>query len=572
MKYNNKSNTGANSASVKNGRVSALIAGTLMLLLFAHAGVIHAVQPPDAGRTSQELQARPPPPAKSMPHLDIEQPTRAPLAAPAGLKIQVTGFRITGARLYPESELQALLQGAVGRELGLAELETEAARITAYYRARGYPFARAYLPAQDIKDGTVEINVLEGRYGKISINNKTAVPDRLMSAALNDIQPDAVIAAASLERGLLLLSEIPGVEVKSTLTPGASVGTADLVAEAVPGKRFSGSLDADNYGNRFTGEYRLGASLNFANPTHLGDLLTLRALSSGDGLHYARLGWQAPLGGQGTRGGIAYSDMGYKLGRDFASLDAHGSARIGTAFVQHPFIRSRAANLYGQASYDHKRLDDRIDTTATIAQKTLRNWTLVLNGDRRDDWLGGGVTSASIAWTTGKLGIDNAAAAAIDDTTARSAGRFDKYSLAASRQQRLSDATSLIISYNGQFAGKNLDSAEKFSLGGAFGVRAYPQGEASADEGHLLNLELRHVLRETWQAVAFVDAGSARINKIPWLADTNTRHLEGAGLGLNWASDGWSVNSVLAWKLGSAQPTSDKDRTPRFWLQAARYF
>lgn len=547
-----------------------LVTGAVLLAL--HAGAGHAAQPPDAGRTSRDLQLQPPmllP--RPAPRLDIEPAPRPPLAAPDDLKIQVAGFRITGASLYPESELQALLQNALGRELGLAELEAEAARITAHYRAHGYPFARAWLPAQDIRDGLVEIAVLEGRYGKIDLDNRSTIPDGHLSSVLSGLEPQTVIDGAALERGLLLLSDLPGVEVKSTLKPGASVGTADLVVEALPGKPLSGAIDVDNYGNRFTGEYRLGASVNLANPANLGDLLTLRGVTAGDRLHYGRLGYQIPLGGYGTRAGLAWSHMSYKLGRDFARLDAHGSARIGTAWLAHPLIRSRATNLHGQLSHEYKDLDDHIDATATTAQKTLRNWTLALNGDHRDALFGGGLTTASVAWTTGDLELDRGAAA-LDAATARSAGRFHKWTFDVARLQRLGEATSLYLAWSGQFADKNLDSAEKFSLGGAFGVRAYPQSEANADQGQLLNLELRYAFLGAWQAVAFVDAGRVKTHRTRWTAGDNTRHLEGAGFGLNWADGGWSARSVIAWKLGGEKPASDKDRTPRFWLQAARYF
>jgi hemolysin activation/secretion protein len=160
----------------------------------------------------------------------------------------------------------------------------------------------------------------------------------------------------------------------------------------------------------------------------------------------------------------------------------------------------------------------------------------------------------------------------IDRATARSAGGFAKWSASFQRLQRLTDTLSLSLAYAGQWAGKNLDSSEKLSLGGAYGVRAYPQGEASGDEGRLLTAELRWRVSDAWQAQAFYDDGRVRINRDPWAAGNNTRHLAGYGLGAAWAGSGFTLRAFAAWKAGTGEPTSDTDRSPRVWVQAARYF
>ena len=46
----------------------------------------------------------------------------------------------------------------------------------------------------------------------------------------------------------------------------------------------------------------------------------------------------------------------------------------------------------------------------------------------------------------------------------------------------------------GQLAFDNLDSSEKMELGGAYGVRAYPEGEAFGDEGYIATAEARLML------------------------------------------------------------------------------
>ena len=71
------------------------------------------------------------------------------------------------------------------------------------------------------------IAVIEGRYDKVTLRNETNLSDDVASNVLAGLERGDVVETPPLERRLLLLSDIPGIEVKSTLTPGASVGTSD---------------------------------------------------------------------------------------------------------------------------------------------------------------------------------------------------------------------------------------------------------------------------------------------------------------------------------------------------------
>lgn len=533
---------------------------------------VHAALPPDAGQSIREIESAPlsvPPPQRldlTLPEADGGQP------APGGPAVEVSEFRITGNQAIPGSELRPLLDDLKGRTLTLGQLQQAARRLTDHYRQRGYLLARAYLPAQEIERGIVEIAVLEGRYGQVRLRNGSRVAERTLEAPLGNLQRGAAVRAGPLERSLLLLTDIPGVEIRSTLRPGASVGTSDLIVEAQPGPLVSGSIDADNYGNRFTGEYRLGGTLNLNSPLAIGDRLTLRAMGSDEEQTYQRIAYQLPLGTAGTQLGVAYSDMDYELAKDFDDLDAHGNARIASAFLLQPLIRGRAFNIYGHLQFDDKRLKDDIDLFASKSDMRSRNWSASLSGNGRDRLGSGGLTSFSLTYTHGDLNIDDGPVERQDAFTARTQGSFNKWNPAFLRLQRLSRSFSLYARVEGQLSDNNLNSAEKFWLGGAYGVRAYPQGEAAGDQGWLANLELRYDLTPAWQLSTFLDHGEVRLNKDTWDSGDNHRSLSGAGVGVNWSDYGWRVSAVSAWKLGNDDPQSDVDRTPRAWVQLVRYF
>ena len=536
-----------------------------------------AQQPPSAG--SQLLQIPPSPaPQKAAPGIRIE-PSAAPASAASdAVKITVNRLQVTGARTYPEAELVALTGFSPGSELSLADLRGMAAKITERYRSNGYFVAQAYLPAQEIKDGAVTIAVIEGQYGKVDVRNQSNVSTGLVNSQLEGLNSGDTIAIAPLESRLLLLSDIPGVNVTSTLTPGASVGASDLIVDVVPGQRVTGSIDADNAGNRYTGEYRVGATVNLNNAAGHGDVASLRVVTSGSGLNYARASYQMQFGN--ATAGVAYSWLGYELGKEFASLNANGTAKIASVYGSYPLIRSRDTSLYAGLAFDAKTFEDRVDATSTAVDKKAQALMASLRGDHRDRLGGGGLTSYSLTGTAGNIDIQTPAIRAFDAATAQSNGHYTKLGFSAMRLQSVTDTVSLYAGINGQVASKNLDVSEKMELGGINGVRAYPEGEAYADQGYLLTLEARMLLPRfseqmpgQMQLVGFIDTGSVTINKNPWAAGDNHRTLSGAGIGLNWSAyNNFVVRASYARKLGSGTATSAPDKSGRFWIQAVKYF
>lgn len=549
----------------------------LPFALLALSPSLFAQQPPSAGSQIQQIPPAPVP-QKAAPTIRI-QPSSAP-ATPASdaAKIVVSSLQVTGAQTYSEAELVALTGFSPGSELTLADLRSMALKITEHYRSKGYFVAQAYLPAQEIRNGAVIVVVVEGQYGKIAVRNQSNLSDTLVQRQLDGLNTGDPIAIAPLESRLLLLSDIPGVNVTSTLTPGASVGASDLIVDITPGKRVTGSIDADNGGNRYTGEYRLGATVNLNNAAGLGDVASLRVLTSGAGLNYARGSYQVQLGK--ATAGVAYSWLGYELGKEFSSLQANGTAKIASVYGSYPLIRSRNTNLYALLAFDHKTLQDRVDTTSSIVDRKAQVLMATLRGDHRDSLGRGGLTSYALTGTAGNIDIQTPSMRAFDAATAQSNGHFTKLGFSAMRLQSVTDSVSLYAGISGQIGSKNLDSSEKMQLGGMNGVRAYPEGEAYADQGYLLTLEARMQLPKLseqmpgqLELVGFIDTGSVTLNKNPWTIGDNRRTLSGAGIGLNWSAyNNFVVRTSYARKLGSGTATSAPDKSGRFWIQAVKYF
>ena len=531
---------------------------------------------PSAGGQLQQIPTVPTVPGLLAP-TELRSPPTPPSPLASGIAFPVHRLQIRGASVYSEADLLRVTGFEPDRDFNIQALQGMAERITQHYRQNGYLLARTYLPAQEIREGAVTLMVLEGQYGQIRVNNTSSLNNEVPKTVLEGLNYGDVIALGPLEERLLLLTDIPGVGIRSTLMPGSAVGLSDLVVDVLPGARVSGSVDADNAGNRYTGEERIGGSVNVNNPTGIGDLATLRVLTSGHGLRYARAAYQVPMGR--GRVGVAYGDLGYKLGREFADLKAHGHARIASLFGTYPLVRSRQSNLTVGLSLDAKTFQDRIDAEPSQTDKRAQVAVASLYGDHRDRWGGGGLNSYSLALSAGSLDIRTPEALVRDLASARTDGAFSKLGFAVSRLQSASPSMSLFAGLRGQVASQNLDVSEKMELGGMNGVRAYPEGEAYADEGALLTLELRKQLDVSAQAAgqvhlaAFIDAGTVKLHHQAWAAGDQRRHLSGAGVGVYWTqARDFAVKAFYARKLGSEASTSAPDKSGRFWVQGVKYF
>lgn len=160
-------------------------------------------------------------------------------------------------------------------------------------------------------------------------------------------------------------------------------------------------------------------------------------------------------------------------------------------------------------------------------------------------------------------------------------GTYNKIRANILRRQDLNDRTYLLLSARGQYAFNNLDSSEHFSLGGPYGVRAYPTSEASGDTGYLTRAELRWLLPlgakdQQLHLASYLEHGGVWINKDSSInpGAKNHRNLQGIGVGLIWSRyEDWFLRADYAWKLGSEEPTSDTSHTGgHFWIRGGVYF
>ncbi|MCX9156625.1 BamA/TamA family outer membrane protein [Niveibacterium sp. 24ML] len=521
--------------------------------------------------------------------LPSEQPPAPPKPAPPELgkpaddiRIDVQGFRIIGLSESDPAPLEAMLQRFAGTGRSYEDLSNAAAAATEYLQSElGYYLGYAYLPAQASRDGIIEIAVMEGRLDRIDLdwNPASLIRRSVIEDHLSVIKPGEILRVRDVERMVFLLNDLLGGNARFEVKAGSRPGTATLVVTPLPDPRFGGQVTADNIGSRYSGEYRIGVGASMMSPLGIGDGLSLNGvISQTGGLAFALANYTAPLTRYGLKLGVSLSHLRYKLDEDDFPLGLEGTTDAFSAFAVYPLVRTRNLNLFAQIGGDQKDfVDSQIALNIENRKQTRLGW-IGMVGDARDRLLGGGINSFSALYSNGEvvpenpaLGLDNARA-------------FSKLALSASRLQAiLANRLLLFARYTGQIAFANLDSTERFSLGGEGGVRAYAPGEGSGDSGHVGTLELRFLPPTRWfdmarefSLSAFGDWGYAQVRHDPSRQPKdfdNSIYLAGGGLGLVWERpQRFNMRLSVAWRATDAGVSDPADRLPRVYFVASQAF
>lgn len=513
--------------------------------------------------------------------------TGVPLPEYAGAKVFVSGFRIEAKR-FPEAELQDLLRDYTGREVTLAELQEAARKIGEYYRQHDY-MAHAYLPPQTIQNGVVYINVVEGSLGQIKLDPSTATrlnADVAIGMVSHRIPPGEALRPGQLDEAIAVLNELVGIQrAASLLEAGAKEGQSDVVLRIEDGPMATGGLTFDNTGSKGTGNWQAAITGALNNPYGRGEQFQFNGLKS-SGSSYARLGGALPLGPSGLRAELNASLMHYQVSDSVSPLDMNGDSWTSGFSLDYPLRRSAELSLTASTSFDYKRMTDSMGNT-DIGDKEIAVGHASLSAMTHDNAFGGpGTNHFSVTATFGNLDILDRAQYEADQLTARSDGGYSKLQLSLSREQPITERVTLSVGVQGQMASGNLDSSEKFTLGGLYGVRAYPTGEASGDSGWLANLEAKWQVQETVQLSGFYDIGSIHQHSDTWTNwqavpdQPNSYHLQGIGLGVQWTpSAAFQARAAAAYVIGDnpghdleGHHSDGTDDDFRAWLQVAINF
>lgn len=538
---------------------------TLTLLTFGilSANLAHAT---DAGTILRDVATQP----------TVAPATITPLMAETSdistdtTPISVRDVVLVGSTLLSAHKVEPHLASIRGTSTTFGGLQSLARTISDEYHKAGYPLATVIIPPQRLENGVVRLQVIEGSIGDVVVNNASRVSDKAVKSYLDkSIKTGQPLNQADSERALLLIKDLAGTDNVNYRLQGGQNST-DLVVELDKSRLMDGFVQVDNYGSKSTGEVRTRAGVNLNSPFGRGEKLSVQAMSSFKGVDYARLSADVPVGYDGLTVSAGLGHTTYELGGVFKDLQATGTADTVDVGIKKPLVRTNRHNVWASSSLEHRDLQDKVNSTNTVTDKSIKAVHFGFNGYHQDSVLTGGYTQWGIDSTIGKLNIDSADAKAIDGVSARTNGFYHKISANIARTQYVTPKLSLNLSTNGQWANQNLDSAEQLSLGGADGISAYHSNDVSADIGVIGQTEVRYALLPNLTVSGFYDVGRAKLRAKPFLDGKNWTEMQGGGVGIYTNYKNLSLQSKVAWQSSSDDVNTQKN--PRVWAKIGYQF
>lgn len=454
----------------------------------------------------------------------LPAPRQPRLSAP--MRIYVSRFEVSGATAFSRAELEALLAPFVGRTIGNEELEEARLALTRHYIAAGYINSGAVIPDQEVRDGVVRIDVIEGRLTRIQVGGENRFRPGFIERRIA-LGAGPPLDVNRLQEQMQFLLQNPQIErVNAELAPGTRPGEAVVRMDVTEAPRGTYGFALANNRSPAIGSVRGEANLAYRNPTGRGDALGAR-FGYGQGIRDWMASYAVPLSPR-----EALLSMRYE--------------RIETEVVEPPF---RLINIENEADYMDigisrpvfRTVARRLDLGAILSRRTNASFLLGQpfsftpgSADGRTvvtalrligDWTDRAPDRVLALRLTLSEGID-----ALGSTVTPGApdSRFTTRLAQAQLAQRLtSRGDQLILRGDWQRSNGSLLAAEKFALGGMQSVRGYRENAAVHDNGRAVSLEYRRPLVEALEGAVFTDYGEGA-------DDAGSTRLASLGAGLRW--------------------------------------
>ena len=540
----------------------------LVGLIALNLPIVAIAAPPDAGQILRDTKPATPLPPARQPEENLVPETAKPTAQPSpsdDVRVTISHFTFTGNVTFSEEVLHAAIADTENKPLNFGELMAVVDKVEAVYKKAGFFLAQAYLPPQKIKDGTIEISVSEGLIGQSRLEGESRIKPGVVYAYLDKLPKGAAVKLTEIERQILLINDLAGSRATLDLQASDEAGKTDIVIAQKQDALITGRVEVNNHGMESTGKNRTGVFLNVNSPLKRGDRLNANWVRSENGdLASYGLNYDLPIGAQGFHINAGTSLAQYSLGGINSPLDASGTVRTYHAGASYSVLRSRNANLVFKLDAAHNDLGSHAAVTdSSLNRDSFTNGlSATANIDWLDEWLGGGSNRAEIVVTGANLHLS---ATEKTDDSFNTDGRYGKALVTLQRDQTITSSVMLQAQALHQIALKNLDSSEKFSIGGPTTLPGYASGEASGDEGTLLKLKLNWRVRNDTALGLFADYAHIDLAHDPLAGTDNKRHFSDAGLSLDWqGTQGLTASMLVAWAGGEKPNPADNDR-PRFW-------
>ena len=567
--------TALNKTILKSFVSSTVLISSLVLNPTAHAQTAETTiaDPAQAERRlSEDIQI-----PQISPNIQVDS---APaIQAPAGaenITFNFTGLNIAGMTAYKQEEIAYLYEDKIGQTISLLDLYDIANNLTRVYRNDGYILSQVVVPTQSHSGGVANLNAVEGFIDQVTVQaeDESNIAINQIKDYANDLNDDnKPLDIHQMERQLLLINDLPGVDARSVVSPSATTpGAADMsvIVERDP---IEGVVTVDNHGSRFLGPIQVSGAVVLNSVLGMNEQITTQlAVAPDDGLElgFGAIGYEQPINDEGTmfQANLSYTvtDPGFSLD----SLNVNGESKYLSLGFEHPVVRSRETNIFARGFFDARNVDS--DSDLGFVDDNIRAIRGGLRAEFLDRTFGVAVNSVDVEIAQG-LEIFGSSEAG-DDNLSRDEGEpgFLKANISVERLQRITNDIDLQLGVRGQISNDPLLSSEEFGLGGYRSVRGFDPSQAVGDDGVSGNIELQwNNDADDIEVFGFFDGGKVW-DKDAISAVNDENSLVSTGLGVRFELP-YDVNAEFA----VAQPlhtdvSTRRNRDPQYFFSLTKRF
>jgi hemolysin activation/secretion protein len=502
----------------------------------------------------------PPPPANELQY-DSAQATGPDEDADA-LGFVVNEVTFSGAKTLGPEQLRPAWEALRGRRATLADLRAAASRVEKIYADHGYPFVAVLVPPQEVRDGRVRMDVVEGRVSDVTVIGNDPVARRQAAAAFAGLTTRAPLSSDDVEQTYELARTIPGLSMSGALRRGSEPGGMDLVIQPRR-KGWRGYVNVNNLFSEAVGPWGALVGVDIYGASLYGDQTTIQAYSTFDWeeQQVLRLGHSRRLNSHGTTVGFTYLWANSNPGDVVAPLDLATDVQLFRAEVSQPLIaRSWGGVVVGMA-FDWSDQDTDVFSSVAITEDRTRILSARVSGRWRDR------THVASGYIELRQGLDLGNASQPGDlllsraegdpqaTVARAGGEVET---------RLQRRWTLYGRVESQWSNDALLAPDEYSVGNLTIGRGYDPGSAFGDQAVAFTLESR------WGPWSF-PGGAVQASPFIfydhinyWNDDTfgvDHRSIASAGVGLRLEAPGKGRLDVL-WAKPLDPPLGLGEKTP----------
>ncbi|GGF47740.1 hypothetical protein GCM10011611_62670 [Aliidongia dinghuensis] len=460
-------------------------------------------------------------------------------AAPAPQPIDINEYRVEGAHLLPEIEIEEAVYPFLGPNRTTDDVEHARAALEKAYNVKGYQTVGVEIPPQQVKDGVVTLKVVEGKVGRLRVKGARYFTLDEIKAEAPSLAEGTVPNFNDVSKDIVALNQQPDRKVTPALRAGTTPGTVDVDLNVEDTFPLHGSVELNNRYSQGTSDLRLNASVHYDNLWQLGHSLSFSYQVAPENTKDAQVFSGSYLARLPEVPWLSFLLYGLHSDSNVSTLGSTNVAGRGSVIGTRAVITLPSEEGFFHSlsvGFDYKSFDENVSQgsgqfASPITYYPLNaTYTATWQGDTSQTQLNAGVT-----FHTRGLG---SSPEEFDAKRFQSGGDFIYFKGDLSRTQDLPGDLQLFGKVQGQIASQPLVNSEQMSGGGLDTVRGYLESEVLGDNGLLGSLELRSPSLspwigpavDEWRFYVFTEGGTLSINA-PLPQQRSTFDLSSFGVG-----------------------------------------